>query len=106
MKKTTKYLLLALLLSFSCSQKAGIEEYGKHYQSHNDYKSLSKVVELMDLGVDTVYVKSILGKPTSMGFDFRYLIDSVGPNGCAIGAVFHINEKGKIDQKWLDEICE
>lgn len=60
----------------------------------------------MDLGVDTLFVKSILGEPISMGFDYRYLVDSVGPNGCSIGAVFHINEEGKIDQKWLDEICE
>ena len=41
-----------------------------------------------------------------MGFDYRYLIDSVGPKGCVMGAVFHIDENGKIDQKWLDEICE
>ena len=60
----------------------------------------------MDLGVDTLFVKSILGEPINMGFDYRYLIDSVGQNGCTIGAVFHINEEGKIDQKWLDEICE
>lgn len=62
--------------------------------------------ELLELGVDTVFVKSILGEPISMGFDFRYLIDSVGPNGCTIGAVFHINEMGTIDQKWINEMCE
>ena len=41
-----------------------------------------------------------------MGFDYRYLVDSTGENGCVIGAVFHIGEEGKIDQKWVDEICE
>jgi hypothetical protein len=83
-----------------------IERFGQHYQKHNDYKSLSKVVELMKLEVDTTYVKSILGQPIDMGFDYRYLIDSTGPNGCVVGAVFHIGDGGKIDQKWIDEICE
>ena len=60
----------------------------------------------MKLDVDTAYVKKILGKPIDMGFDYRYLIDSTGVKGCPIGAVFHISETGKIDQKWIDEICE
>lgn len=60
----------------------------------------------MDLDVDTMYVKNILGEPIDMGFDYRYLVDSIGRNGCIIGAVFHINEFGKIDQEWIDEICE
>ena len=29
---------------------------------------------------DTSFVKNILGVPIDMGFDYRYLIDSVGPN--------------------------
>ncbi len=56
--------------------------------------------------MDTSYVKAILGEPIDMGFDYKYLIDSTGPKGCAVGAVFHINENGNIDQKWIDEICE
>lgn len=95
-----------LLLSVGCNHKLGLEEYGKRYQTLKDYKSLSKVVEGVELGVDTVFVKKVLGEPISMGFDYRYLIDSLGPNGCSIGAVFHINAKGKIDQKWIGEICE
>lgn len=83
-----------------------VAKHGQHYQKHNDYSSLNKVVELMPLNVDTTYVKSVLGTPIDMGFDYRYLIDSTGINGCVIGAVFHINSDGKIDQKWLNEICE
>ena len=74
--------------------------------SHNDYESLSKVVELIASTVDTSYVQSILGEPIDMGFDYRYLVDSIGSNNCVIGAVFHIDENGQIDQKWIDEICE
>ncbi len=91
-------------LSFKAGEK--IKQLGQHYQNHKDYESLTKVVELMKLEVDTSYVKSILGEPIDMGFDYRYLVDSTGEKGCVIGAVFHINEKGKIDQKWVDEICE
>jgi hypothetical protein len=82
------------------------KKHGKTYQKTLDYQSLSKVVDLIPLQSDTSFVRSILGEPIDMGFDFRYLIDSVGPNGCPLGAVFHIDEYGKIDQKWIDEICE
>lgn len=105
MRKFTKYLLFGTLF-FGCKSVDGIKEFGQHYQKHQDYESLSKVVELTLLDADTSFVKSILGEPIDMGFDYRYLVDSVGPNGCVIGAVFHINEMGKIDQKWIDEICE
>jgi hypothetical protein len=64
------------------------------------------VVDLLPPGSDTARVKDILGEPIDMGFDYRYTLDSVGPTGCVVGAVFHIDEQGKIDQKWLDEICE
>jgi len=94
------------LLLFACVSLPVIEQYGKHYQKYHDYESLNKVVELVQLGQDTAYVKKLLGEPINMGFDFRYLIDSTSAKGCAIGAVFHIDEAGKIDQKWLDEICE
>lgn len=80
--------------------------HGKHYQSDQDYTSLAKVVELLELGTDTSTLRQILGEPIDMGFDYRYLLDSVGPQDCVVGAVFHIDENGKIDQKWLDEICE
>jgi hypothetical protein len=107
MKKCKNYFLFVIVLSlFGCLSITEIEKYGQHYQKHNDYDSLNKVVELMKLEVETSYVKTILGEPIDMGFDYRYLIDSVGPNGCSIGAVFHINDVGKIDQKWIDEICE
>jgi hypothetical protein len=83
-----------------------IKKFGQHYQKNKDYLNLKKVVDLMPLGTDRSEVKRILGDPIDMGFDFRYLLDSTGPNGCKVGAVFHINNKGKIDQKWIYEICE
>ncbi|UZR98097.1 hypothetical protein [Chondrinema litorale] len=83
-----------------------IEQYGQHFQQHQDYNSLSKVLDLIGKTPDTSYVKKILGQPIEMGFDYRYLLDSTGPNGCVVGAVFHIDDIGKIDQKWIGEICE
>jgi hypothetical protein len=100
-----KATILILFIS-SCQSTSELEGLGQHYQNHQDYKSLEKVVELIELDIDTSLVRSILGEPIDMGFDYRYLIDSVGENGCVIGAVFHIDEFGKIDQKWIDEICE
>lgn len=99
-------LLFLSLLYYSCGSNHTLEKYGKHYQKHQDYQSLKKVVDLLPLDADSSFVRKILGEPIDFGFDFRYLIDSIGPGGCVIGAVFHINEYGKIDQKWLDEICE
>ena len=105
MNQFLKTILLVLII-FSCQNRTELENLGQHYQIYYDYKSLQKVVELIDLDVDTFFVKDILGEPIDMGFDYRYLIDTIGENGCVIGAVFHINEFGKIDQKWIDEICE
>ena len=101
-----KYYFFLCVLICSCASMTSIEKYGKHYKKHQDYESLSKVVELVQIGQDASYVKRLLGKPIDMGFDYRYLIDSTGTKGCVIGAVFHIDEAGKIDQKWIDEICE
>ena len=106
MKILTALLALTLVIVSACNPIKELQKLGAHYQTHQDYHSLNQVVELIDLNVDTAFVKSILGEPIDMGFDYRYLIDSVGPNGCAMGAVFHIDSGGKIDQKWLDEICE
>ncbi len=107
MRKTNNYIAITivLVLIVGCAQKSEIETYGDHYQKYKDYKSLSKVVELVKLESDTSYVKKILGEPIDMGFDYRYLVDSTGVKGCPFGAVFHITN-GKIDDKWLDEICE
>ena len=106
MKTILKILFTFILLSPTCEQISEIEMLGKHYQEHKDYESLKKVVDMMQLEVDTAYVKAILGEPIDMGFDYRFLIDSIGPKGCSIGAVFHISETGVIDDKWIDEICE
>ena len=105
MKITIKFLFPALLF-IGCNSMHTLKKHGQHYQKFQDYASLNKVVELLPADADTSLVKKLLGEPIDFGFDYRYLIDSTGPNGCAMGAVFHINEFGKIDQKWLDEICE
>jgi hypothetical protein len=98
-------LLICTLFIFGCKVKK-LEKHGQHYQQHQDYESLKKAVDLIPLGEDTAYVRSILGAPIDVGFDFRYLLDSVGPKGCAFGAVFHIGKGGNVDQKWIGEICE
>ena len=105
MKDLPKFLF-AVILIFGCKTVDDITKFGQHYQKHQDYESLSKVLDLTPSDADTTFVKNILGEPIDMGFDYRYLLDSTGPNGCVVGAVFHINENGKIDQKWIDEICE
>jgi len=60
----------------------------------------------MPVGVDTSYVKSILGEAINMGFEYRYTVDSTSPNGCSVGAVFHFGSKGIIDTSWVGDICE
>lgn len=105
MKDIKLCLLTGIIFILSCNNQV-LKRYGLHYQSHKDYYSLSKVVELMPEGEDTSRIKNILGEAINMGFDYRYLVDSTGPNGCVIGAVFHIDDFGKIDQQWIGEICE
>ncbi|MEO0895405.1 MAG: hypothetical protein AAFY71_03220 [Bacteroidota bacterium] len=83
-----------------------LQTYGKQYQANQDYASLKQVVDKLPEGATKKDIISILGEPIDMGFDLRYLLDSTGQNGCVVGAVFHYDEKGVIDQKWLDEICE
>ncbi|MBT33941.1 MAG: hypothetical protein CMO01_30120 [Thalassobius sp.] len=106
MKKDFFYSIIIFLLFAGCNKISEIEQFGLHYQQHQDYKSLSQVLDLMEEDLDTGYVKHVLGEPIDMGFDYRYLIDSTGPNGCVVGAVFHIDDSGKIDQKWIGEVCE
>ncbi|BDX38574.1 hypothetical protein CYCD_19290 [Tenuifilaceae bacterium CYCD] len=103
MKKIITIMVLSLVLT-GCQNK--LREYGNHYQKHHDHGSLQKVVGLIEVGIDTSEVKKILGDPINFGFDYRYTTDLKGENGCIIGAVFHIDSTGKIDQKWFGEICE
>ncbi len=104
MKKALYVIGFNLLFIWGCTSQ--IAKYGQHYQKYQDYESLVKVLELVEKNIDTSYVKNILGEPIDMGFDYRYLIDSTGEKGCVLGAVFHIDEHGKIDQRWFGEICE
>jgi len=104
MKNIRVLLLLCLILA--CNNQHNIQQLGKDYQHNNTYANLKKVVDKMPLQVDTTYIKNILGEPINMGFDYRYTTDSIGPDSCTIGAVFHIDEKGKIDNVMLDQICE
>ena len=95
-----------LALFISCAPTTEIVKHGRHYQKHKDYNSLSKAVALMPMDITTQQVKKILGKPIDNGFDYRYLVDSIGENKCTIGSVFSINSAGKITNRWVDEICE
>ena len=110
MKKQTYFpqlqiiaILGLMMMLFACSS---LQRYGNHYQKHQDYASLQKVVDLLPANADTTLLQKLLGEPIDIGFDYRYLLDSAGPNDCVLGAVFHLDENGRVDQKWLDEICE
>ncbi|MBK8965753.1 MAG: hypothetical protein R3D58_00500 [Saprospiraceae bacterium] len=105
MPRSTLLALFTALLLTSCATHR-LEKYGAHYRQHQDRESLQKVVDLLPIGADTARVKQLLGEPIDFGFDYRYLVNATGSNGCPVGAVFHIGELGKIDQQWLGEICE
>ena len=103
------YLILSLwgvLLLASCAGGKSLVAAGLHYQAHADGRSLKEAVRQIPLGSDTALVRKILGEPIDFGFDYRYTIARRGRKGCILGAVFHIDEGGKIDQKWFGEICE
>lgn len=106
MRPRLYFFLLLLSVLFSCSTEDELATYGKAYQETRAFAPLQKVVDLLPPGSDTSRVKTLLGEPIDMGFDYRYLVDSTGPNGCVVGAVFHIDQYGKIDQQWTGEICE
>ncbi len=99
-----RLILVALLAA--CNAKSELQQWGAHYQQYTDYTSLQKVVELLPANATEKQVKNILGLPNDMGFEYRYTVDSVGINGCTIGAVFQFNDKGEITQKWIGQICE
>lgn len=99
------FLILSfVLLIGACGNEA--KKLGNHFQEYRDLESLKKATEMIAVGSDTSYVKKILGTPVNFGFDFRYFSDSVGKNGYNIGAVFGINEQGKVSWKDILEICE
>lgn len=100
-----KYLLIVLLFS-SCGANDELAKLGKVYQKQKDYKSLAKAVAMMPADITTSQVKKILGEPIDNGFDYRFLTDSISPNQCPVGAVFNIDNQGKITHRWVDEICE
>jgi len=101
-----KYLpfIIVSLFIFSCLPP--IQKYGKHYQKHGDVISLEKAIDLIPVGSEKTYIQEILGEPIDFGFDYRYLTDSIGENGCPIGAVFGLDEEGKVSWKSVFEICE
>lgn len=102
--KTCFIFFFAGLLIVSCGSP--VEKFGRHYQETKDIVSLKQAVELIEIGSDTAFVKSILGEPIDMGFDYRYLTDSLGEKGCSIGAVFGLDQHGKVKWKDVFEICE
>ena len=100
-------LLLLAILATSCRSEDPLFQFGADYQATGNSFSLQKVVDLLPTTADTTLVRRVLGeKGIDMGFDLRYLLDSVGPNNCVVGAVFHYDDQGLIDQKWIGEICE
>jgi len=105
MENSLKILILFLLL-YGCSADKKLVKYGKEFHENRTYQNLNQVVELMPLNIDSSYVIKIMGEPIDNGFDLRYLLDSIGPNGCYIGVVFQVNQKGIVYKKWIDEICE
>ena len=88
----------------SCQSE--LQKLGKQYQKNGDFQSLEKALTLLQTETDTAAIIKILGEPIDMGFDFRYLTEKTGENDCVIGAVFHIDEFGKVDDRWIGEICE
>lgn len=103
MKKPLFISILSIFLS--CSQNS-IEKHCKHYRNHNDIESLRKAVELISIGTDTSSIRELLGEPIDFGFDYRYTTNTIGENGCPVGAVFGIDSLGKISSKSILEICE
>ena len=105
MTRIIKYVCFFALVA-SCAPKTEMLQSGQHYQKFNDFKSLTEAVRLMPEDITTAEVKEILGEPIDNGFDYRYLVDSTGENNCPVGAVFNIDQQGKITHRWIDEICE
>lgn len=102
MEKCILWLIVMVLVS--CQSE--LSKYGQQYQQNGQLESLEKAVALLQTEADTAIIRKVLGEPIDMGFDFRYLTEKTGENGCVIGAVFHIDEYGKVDDRWIGEICE
>ncbi len=97
---------LVLLLFCLTNCQTALEKYGQQYQQTGTLESLTQATDLIPNGADTTYLRKILGEPIDMGFDYRYLTELTGENGCVIGAVFHLDQNKKVDDKWVGEICE
>ncbi len=107
MKNTIRIALSISILAVLCScKKDDALKYGTNYQANKDYKSLKMAFDLMPKDIKPEEVKKILGEPIDMGFDYRYTTDSISPNNCVVGAVFNLDNKGNITQKWIGDICE
>lgn len=101
-----KIIPIFILIIGIVACQSDLEEYGQQYQKNGELATLKKAFPLLETETDTAIIKKILGEPIDMGFDFRYLTQKTGENGCVIGAVFHIDEHGRIDDRWMGEICE
>ena len=103
MKKQSLLFIITITL-LGCQTE--LQKLGNRYQKNGDFQSLEKAIALLQTETDTANIRKILGEPIDMGFDFRYLTEKTGENNCVIGAVFHIDEFGKVDDRWIGEICE
>ena len=107
MKAPFVLCVIAILgMAFACENPDPLKTAGTSYQTNKDYASLKTVLEGLEAGADKKQLERLLGEPIDMGFDYRYLLDSTGPEGCVVGAVFHLDSEGKVDDKWIGEICE
>ena len=98
------FVCVSFILIFASRSK--VERYGENYKQNKDIKSLERAVELIEVGCDTSYLKQILGEPINFGFDYRYLTNTKGENGCPMGAVFWIDSLGTVSSQGILEICE
>ncbi len=109
MKQPTARRIL-LPISFLLLVLAGchdpLKEAGDRYREKQDSQSLNEFLSLLPVDIDTTLVRRYLGEPIDMGFDYRYLTGETGPDGCVMGAVFHIADDGSIDEYWYGQICE
>lgn len=96
---------LILSILFVGAVLSPVGKYGKHYRRHHDFESLQQAVDLIEPGTDTTAVKALLGPPVDMGFEYRYLTDSVDENNCPVGAAFRFTD-GRLTDRFVVPFCE
>lgn len=101
-----RYISAVLFLFLMLTGCSPLHQAAASYRRVQDSASLKRFLELAPKDMDTAMVRKYLGEPIDMGFDYRYLSEELSDEGCAMGAVFHIGENGKIGDRWYGAICE